>query len=368
MDEGTLLEYRVARLLFHKGYVTRTSLPLRTYFYPDEIDLTDIDVYGIKFDEEFRETIVITECKSGVSKNTPEFDRLIWLRGLMDFFKVSSGIFVKRQMPLNAKKFAFENNIMALDYPWLDAMEKEIGLVEDWRGSYSTDVHDKVRDYYRKIKVSPDNLRPYYWFLKMRFWLLPPSIQIKEIMRGYEELCKKCALEQDHEVWLLGESTILMSIALLRFCGELYPLNECERKEWIKIKLMEGMDITIEQQEKRLYLMRMFIEHKIQEETGKKVRIKDDEMKIEPPVYTANLVELTNRLLNHPEYSIQVPQFLDFVIHEYIFNGKEINKEELSQLFPQTDLDLLAKISKNIVRFLDPAIDSREPLNKLLTL
>ncbi|MDD4126775.1 MAG: hypothetical protein PHV39_03705 [Methanomicrobium sp.] len=368
MDEGTLLEYRIQRLLFHKGYTTRRSLPLRTYFYPDEIDLTDIDVYAIKFDEEFNEIKTIVECKSGTSKNVKSFDRLIWLRGLMDYLKVSKGIFMKKGMSLSAKKFAFDNKIMPIDYSWLDLKEKEMNLSEDWRGSYSINYYEKMINYYKKIKKSPDNITPYYWFIKMKFWLLPPSIQIKEIMRGYKELTKKCNFENEYELWLLGESIILISIALLRFCGELYPLNKNERNEWIKIKLMEGMDVTIEQQEKRLNLIKLYIEHKIQEETGKKIYINEEELKVYPPDFTDNLIELINRLLSNPNYSILVPSFLDFIIHEYILNNKEIDLMELSQLFPKMDLDLLAKISKNVILFLDPAIKSNENMKKILML
>lgn len=368
MEEGFLLEYRIQRFLFHKGYTTRRSLPLKSYFYPDEIDLTDIDVYAIKFDEDFNETVLITECKSGTSKNVKAFDRLLWLRGLMYYLHIPNGmIFIQKKLSLNAKKFAHDNNIIPINPEWFDKIEKEMNLCGDWRGSYSIHHHTKMIKYYNDIKKSPDNLSRYYWFLKIKFWLLPPSIQIKEIKRGYEEFSKKCLINKDYEHWILCESIVLISIAALKFCKELYPLVENERKEWIKIKLMEGIDFSIEKQEKTLEYIKMYIEHKIYELTGKKTTISKEEFRIPPPEYTDNLIELMNRLLKNPKYSTQIPRFLDFITFEYILNDKNIDRAELAQLFPEIDLDLLAKMSKNLIRFLDPQIESRKVMNKLLS-
>jgi len=367
MDDGDILEYRLAKYFFHKGYVTRQSLPLKSYFYPEIFDITDIDVYAIKFDNDFSENVIIADCKSGTSprsKDSKPLNRLFWLRGLMTFLDVNRGYFIKPRISEKIKKFASDLNIVPLDYEWLNETEARLNLINDNRGSYAIQNSDRRILFYQKIKGHPDKIEFYYWFLKLKFWTIPSNIQIKEIIRGHHILMRKCSFKNDYEIWLLGESAILVSIALLRFCSELYPLSEKERERWIEIKMIEGIG-SIEQQNKILDLMKSFAQEKVYETCKKRIQITEQELTITSPDYTPQLTELVSRLLAQPEISIQIPRFLDFFIYEYIINDKEVNVAELQQLFP-SNLELIAKQSKNIIKFLDQDIKSKEKFNKLM--
>jgi hypothetical protein len=366
MDEGTLLEYRVARLLFHMGYFTRTRLPLKSFFYPEHIDITDIDVYAIKFDNDFNEHKILVDCKSGTSskqKESKPSNRVLWLSGLIKFLNASRGYFIKPQITDKFKDFALKNGITPLDYARLEELETQFNLI-DWRGSYSIENFEREINSYNNIKKRRGDMNQLYWFLKMDFWTLPSNIQIKQIVERFQDLSIKCSFEESYEIWLLGESIILFSIALLRFSQDLFPLTEQQRNNWINIKMIEGLG-TIEQQEKLLFLSRQYAASIIEQYTGKKIDIKEDEVKIPPPEYTSNLIDLFSRILDEPEISIYIPRFLDFFIYEYIISKKNVNKDELISLFP-VDLDLLAKLSKNIIKFLEPNITDIRAYEKLI--
>jgi len=367
MDDGDTLEYRVARYFFHKGFITRQSLPLKTYFYPEIFDITDIDVYTIKFDNDFSDKVIIADCKSGTSPKSKEskpLNRLFWLRGLMTFLNVNQGYFIKPRISEKIKKFSSNLNIVPLDYEWLNETELRLNLSNDNRGSYAIQNADQLHTFYQKIRAHPDHIEFFYWFLRLKFWTIPSNIQIKEIMRGHSILVKKCSFKNDYEIWLLGESAILLAIALLKFCSELYPLSEKERERRIELKMIEGIG-SIEQQNKILDLMRIFAQEKVFETCKKRIQISEKELTITSPPYTPQLMELISRILEQPEISIQTPRFLDFFIYEYIINEKEVNAAELHQLFPQ-NLDLIAKQSKNIIKFLDPDIKNNEKFSKLI--
>lgn len=367
MDEGDSLEYRIGRYFFHKGFVTRQSIPLKTFFYPELYDITDIDVFAIKFDNDFNEKIIIADCKSGTSPKSKEskpVNRIFWLRGLMTFLNVNQGYFIKPRIPERIKKFALDLKIIPLDYEWLNETESRMSLTNDNRGSYSITNIDQLSSFYQKIRIHPDRIEFFYWFLRFKFWTLPSNIQIKEIMRGHSILMKKCSFKNDYDIWMLGESTILLSIGLLKFCSELYPLSEKERERRIELRMIEGIG-TIEQQNKILDLMRVFAQEKVFETCKKRIQISEKELTIEPPVYTRQLIELVSRLLEQPDVSIQTPRFLDFFIYEYILHEKEVNLAEIQQIFPQ-NLDLIVKQSKNIIKFLEPDIKNNEKFSKLM--
>lgn len=367
MDDGDTLEYRMGRYFFHKGFVSRQSIPLKTYFYPELFDITDIDVYAIKFDSDFSEKIIIADCKSGTSpkaKESKPLNRLFWVRGLMTFLNINQGYFIKPRIPERIKKFSSELKIVPLDYDWLNETESRMNLSDDNRGSYSIRNPDQLNTYYQKIRAHPDRIEFYYWFLRFKFWTIPSNIQIKEIMRGHSILSRKCSFTNDYDIWILGESVILLSIALLKFCSELYPLSEKERERRIELKMIEGIG-NIEQQNKILDLMRIFAQEKVFETCKKRIQISENELTITSPPYTPQLIELISRILEQPEISIQIPRFLDFFIYEYIINEKEVNEAELHQLFPH-NLELIAKQSKNIMKFLDPKIKNNEKFLKLI--
>jgi len=86
MDEATQLVYRTTRLFCNLGYFTRRRVPLKSYFFPEKSDITDLDVYGIKWDLDLTPKVVIGMCTKTKKHATPA-NRILWLRGLKDFLE-----------------------------------------------------------------------------------------------------------------------------------------------------------------------------------------------------------------------------------------------------------------------------------------
>jgi hypothetical protein len=366
MDEGTQLEYRIDRLFFHNNYFSRRSIPLKNYFYPDDIDITDIDVLGIRYSVDFSMNRIIADCKSNISlksRDAKPANRILWLSGLKNFLNCDLAYFCKPEIKKVMKDFALKNEIVPIDYKKLEELEDKFNIKDVWEGSYDTSNYSKLVSHYNNIKISKD-LSQVYWFLRMEFWVSPSNLQIKRCVNYASSSFKDKEITMPYEKYLLGESYILSSLALLNICKDTYPYTQSEREMWITNKMIEGIG-TIEQQEKFLKLMRSYTQAKVEELTQQKVSITREEFKMIPPDYTKDLIELVNRFIDKAEYSIEVPRFLDFFIYEYILNSKEIDNDRLSSLF-KTDVDIVAKLSKNLIKFVDPLAQERKMNTKLL--
>jgi len=364
MDNGINLEYRVFRLLFHSNYFARRGIPLRNCFYPNTIDVTDIDVIGLRYNIDFSETKILADCKSNVSGKSTDAkpaNRILWLSGLKKFLDYDIAYLCKPRFNKGMKDFALNNEIIPIDEAKLSELETKFDIKNVWQGSYNINRHSEMIDYYTKIKNNSD-LNHLYWFLRIEFWTLPCNLQIKRCMHFVESCFGDRDLPQ-YEKYLLGELYILSSIALINICRDVYPYDQYERELWITNRMIEGLG-TIDQQDKILSLIKNITETKIEEVTQQKVPIYIDGYRIPPPDYTEDLIKIIDRLLDKAEYSVEIPRFLDFFIYEYILNNSNVNKEYLSTLVNK-DLNLVAKLAKNILRFVDPLAENRAMNKKI---
>jgi len=55
-------------------------------------------------------------------------------------------------------------------------------------------------------------------------------------------------------------------------------------------------------------------------------------------------------MIQRPTISTHVPRFLDFVCFEFLFKNRKIDVEKVKELFP-SDADMIAKLSKNVTKF-----------------
>jgi len=368
MDEGILLEYRIARLFFHNNYFSRRGIPLISYSFSEEsADITDIDVLGIRYNVDFSVNKIFADCKSNISPKAKEakpVNRILWTSGLKKFLNYDIAYFCKPKINEKIKDFALKNGVIPLDYIKLEELEDRFDLNDRWQGSYDKANYQKINSYYVNIKKD-SNLYKLYFFLRYLFWRVPPNHQIKRCMNLLDENFKDSQISSKYKIYLLCELYSLSAISVLNLCKETYPYTKTERDSWITNKMIEGIG-SIKQQENLLRVIKSYAQAKVEELTQQKILIDFDEFKIPAPEYTGDLIDLLDRFVSKPEYSIEVPRFIDFFVYEYIMKNEEVDTEELKSLF-KIDIDMLAKLSKNLIRFVDPLADERNVNEKILT-
>ncbi len=346
IQAGIILEYRIKKLLFHQGYLSRNHLTLRSFFYPDTVDVTDIDAIGIRFATNFNPEIVICECKSGDADGT--VDRILWLAGLSKYFSASNSMIVRKAIPAKIKRFAQDIGIIPIDYARLIEIEKNNEIPADFLGSNDYEYYEpRIQKYYEGLKDDP-HLSRIYWFLRSRYWYMENSARLKQAITALRMLSANTKPEASR--WLAYECSILFSLALVNLCRELFPLSQKERPEYINNLLITGVG-SPEYSKKVLSAVYGLVASSEREKKGKKSRLDYSDIKIPPPEYSPPLIDLVERMVQKAAVSVEVPRFLDFVCFEFLFKGKKIDEKVIGEFFP-TNTSLIAKMSKNTAKFI----------------
>lgn len=340
-----VLEYRVRRLFFYQGFFSRSHLTLKSYFYPESVDVTDIDVLGIRFSTSFNPEVTICECKSGESNGI--VDRILWLLGLSKYFAASNSLVVRKVIPAKIKHFAQEVGVVPVDYARLAELEKQIEIPSNFSGSCDYEFYEpRIQKYYQNIKDDPQ-LSKVYWFLRSRFWYTENSTRMKQAITALEMLSKNPKSESLR--WLIYEATILLSLSLVYLCREIFSFSESERSEYIRNLLTTGVG-SPEFSKRVLDATYGIIVAMVKERSGESEKIDYEKLQIPPPDYASALTDLATRMLQRPMTSIQVPRFLDFTCHEFLFKNKKMEQGDIERLFP-SETDMVAKLAKNVAKF-----------------
>ena len=360
IDDGIILEYRIKKLLFHLGYFSRNHLTLRSYFYPEVIDVTDIDALGVKFSSNFNCEMVICECKTGDSDGT--VDRILWLAGLSGYFSTTSAMIVKKSIPSKIKRFAQEVGITPIDYARLKEIEKTNGRPDVFLGSNDYEYYEpKLREYYQFLKDDA-HLAKIYWFLRSQYWYSQNSTRMKKTLTALKMLSANPKFKAGQ--WLTYEATTLFSLSLVYLCKELFPLSDKERPEYINNLLITGL-VSPDYSRKILGAAYGLIASKsLGNRTGGQNRGLS-KIKRPTPDYAPALIDLIERMVQRPSISAEVPRFMDFLFFEYLFKQKAIDEKIVRELFP-FDTQYIAKMSKNVVKFIIETSNISEELFKSL--
>jgi hypothetical protein len=351
LSVGEKLEYRVANIAFHQEYFVRRRVSVSALFYPDKVSVTDIDAFGIKFDSSLNRYTSIWECRTGDEKSIND---VIWLLGMSRYLRSSSQTIVKPVISDRIKAFAQSVGIAAWDQNVLSIQEKAFG--GRYRGPHDySEFYKKNIERYNIIQSAP-YLKRVYWFQNSGFWFETSDARIKKILTSLrycmEELAGLQTVVSEAAKELMMEGLILTSVALLDFASSLYPWQQEKLKERVSLNLSAGLG----SHEERREIIEAALNYAAAMKGIKLPKTTDALIEIPPPEYLNPLLDNLQRIYEHPNIAIQVPRFLDLVTYDYMLRAKDIDKNELDSFFG-IDLILLAKMAKNVVTFLDKAIE-----------
>lgn len=350
MRAGELLEHKMKRLLYHQGFLVRDRISLKSQFYPERVDITDIDVLGVKFLDDLSPHTVICECKSG--RRARSMDRLLWLKGLSQYISANSCYFARERFTPKVKEFAISLKIVPIDYSKIEGLEKQLGIVDKWLGSHDyTFFHGRISRYYENISNNVDLLR-IYWFLKSKFWYSSNVTRVKKLMTALDLLTtsfdKSENAVKDAIKWIFVETLILLSVAIVGLCSEIYPLSASEREEYLKAKLISNK-LSPDEMYKIMRQVRSLAQSIVKERTGQFIMLGNKLTEISPPSFTNDLIDISERVLEYPSISKEVPRFMDTFFYEFTLKNQKVDAGLLEKFFP--DLNMVAKMAKNVAKF-----------------
>ena len=300
MNAGEALEYRVANLIFKQGYFARRRVSIRNVFYPEQLDVTDVDVIGVKFDNNFTKFVSVWECKSGHDK--PSIDRILWLSGLSSYIKANFRAIVFSNISDKIKIFGESVQVSIWSNDLLSAEEKLFDI--KFMGP-----HDSVRYFQKKIDnynifKSDSNLMKIYWFQIGGFWFTDPELRVKKIITSISDCQERIigAAERRAGVTeLLLEGVVLLSIAILDLARILHVWYGNDLKGRLTKVMKSGI---ISNEEKNSLVMAAF--QYVKENKGELPFRPENLLDVPEPHYTESLLNCIERFFEHPGIAIEV--------------------------------------------------------------
>ena len=337
-----MLKLRLQRLLWNVGYFVRIEVPLST-FVPERFrslkrfDITDIDVVGIRLDFDLQPDYVICDCKSG--ERVKLFDRIFWLRGVMDFFKARKGYLAITRETEALKDIASRFNILVINEEDLKEMEKRLSIQDKWIGSCNPTLPAEIRAYREELR---ENHKKEINYLIYGYWMDPDFYQLKRIITVGKGLSKKQNFSSEAFRWAVVEALIRFTLSLCMFSGKMYNIKEEHLKDESLIHLYGGFISKKEREDILNYISRILSTYE------KEPKIAT--LKLEPD-YLNPLVEIIWRLTNQPIACRELPRFMDLLCYEYLLKNKQFSLDDLSHYFKEVDILMLVKLAKDIIEF-----------------
>jgi hypothetical protein len=351
---GTMLEYRIKRLVFNLGYYPRMGIDLKTSYDDAAEKITDLDVYGIYIHKDFTMKTIWADCKSGGVKI---HDRLSWIKGVMGSIQTNDVILVAGGVRTSVKQYARNSGIQILDLNVVQKLEDDNGIsYDDWRGSWNPSTqHNKIVDLSKISIPTNDAYKRISKFISSDYWVMDNYSRCKKALTALRELSSletiPMPLEQKKVVnWAIFEIICLFLLATLNISKEIYYFTDGEKKEIIIDGLLSG-DIP---NKKRAEIIdaafRVAYSSLKSQIPDFQVPIKMPTINLNPPSYSSAFCDLMLRITNKPIYFFDILRFIDFILMEYDLNDKHYDEEVLRKMFNNYDNVLVG--AKTLLHFI----------------
>lgn len=365
---GTLLEYRIKRLVFNLGYYPRMGIDLKTSYDDTAEKITDLDVYGIYIHKDFTMKTIWADCKSGGVKI---HDRLSWIKGVMGSIQTNDVILVAGGVRTSVKQYARKSGIQILDLNVVQKLEDDNGIASsDWRGSWNPSTqYNKILDLSKISIPTNDIYKRISKFISSDYWVMDNYSRCKKALTALRELSSMdsipLSLEQMKVVkWAIFELIGMFLLATINISKEIYYFTDGEKKEIIIDGLSSG-DIP---NKKRAEIIdaafRVAYSSLKSQIPDFQVPIKMPTISLNPPSYSSAFCDLMLRITNKPIYFFDILRFIDFTLMEYDLNGKHYDEEILRKMFNNYDNVLVG--AKTLLHFICHTTNTPKSLFSML--
>jgi len=329
---GDELEARIGQLWFWEGFFVRRGINLQRYYYPQPLQVTDLDLLAFEFGPTLQRRKFIGEAKSGTGKSAAApLDRIVWLRGLMELTRADGAeLTMASTIPLNTRDMAASLGIVAQSTQDLERREHQAHVrdVNDL-GSHGPMAVTDLKKVHLYCKNDPE-LERAFWFLRTEAWLLDPWLTIKRTMTVLEYMAKRWVpgITEDESFairWLLCEGVCVMALNTITVARNAIILDGPLYTEHVSEHLAEGlapvgvMTRVADTVDKFI----IGVLSQIQAPPSLQVDALGAFLPT-PPRYSEPFIELTQRLANGVVYARQVPRFLDLVLFERVVRQRDV--------------------------------------------
>jgi len=335
------------RYLWTLGYYVRKNVPLTETW--DRSEHTDIDVLGVKVDEEFDSAFVVCDCKSGASNSTKT--RLFWLSGVMKYFGAPRGIFVRSQV-LGTKYIELANSlgISPLSEGQLIELEKAYGVDPNNLVGPFNKEQAKGETVLMELK---EHNKPLYDYLRVKYWEDPPHQQILSLFSKAKKLNEASEDGRDSSNFHLAYILSLLSLSVLRLSRGILTVNPPQREEVASLSLLGGRIGYLERTE----LLEGFYDFMTQElQTRYRAKYpvsKKEFVENVVPTFSKYLADLMVRLCQNPRVAKALPRAMEHLAYDVILSGQSSGLKVIQTEYPGTSKEQIVNTVKDYWAFVE---------------
>jgi len=355
---GKRFEYRLQRLFFHEGYFTRIGVDF--YLEDSNPRVTDVDVLALSFGTALRPSLLIGECKTSAS-GSEEMDRLLWLKGMVQFLDASTGFLAKTTLLPHIKDFARRLDLLAFDGKRIAQREMDLRIDDLWMGSHNIDFMENLASKVGALAKAHPEVRRLNWFLSANFWWQDNFERFKRTCTALQKIGElhRRATEEEHQFVIKSlylEAIILLTVSFLYMAHSAIELTSQEFQSLIETSLASGIG-TPQDFQKLSELVGKYVREMIRLETGHYPTKPLPVLRLETPEYARAAVGIVERFLHHSDAVREILRFQDVLFYEYLLPKETIDWRNLSRLFPSSQAMLL-KHTQNVVHFAQRNLDA----------
>lgn len=368
-SKGTLLEYRIKRLLFHMGYYVQTNVIVKTSTQLPNDNITDLDVYGHLFLPDFSYSVKWVDCKSG---NANILQHIGWINGIKSQINANEVVFIKQGVRKNVKEYARTLGIKIFDLSCLEQLENHYHIAaNDWCGSYDIETQaEKLVEFSRIATADINSYKNIANFMSSTYWGLDSYSRVKKCITGIKQLASAVTLpleaKQNQAIkWAIYNLVSLFFLATLEICGDLYYFSDEDKVSAMAEGLVSGTIPISKRQEIA------DISHRIAAEMIKQYIPEFNVSTLSkvnpnvPPAYYEAYCNLVKRMTQNPTSWTKGLRVLDFYLMEFDLKSKPVPVDFFSKFSLAPD-DMEVSL-KTILHFINKVTGAPKDLFSLIS-
>lgn len=346
-EQDLEIKLKCMKLLWDLGYYTRKNIELAQFdIFGKDKTFTDIDVLGIKLDDELNWHIVIADCKSG--KKIKNAERIFWLSGVKQAVNANRALFIRKSLDeLKYIELAEKLGVTLLTLNQLD----KLGRVYEIDPSLYFGVFERDCDLSKPYLDSLKSIdRKIYEYITKKYWLADSSEQIVTLISVCQQLIEYHQFNENTRSFLLSYVYSLLSISLLKFSKPLLYVSEERRANVIEQNLMGGSSEYVH----RINLLSSLYDYMVNDIINPKDKIsisEDQFIEGSKPSYLKYFNDIIFRISDNPRAAKYLPQIIDLFTYQFLGDKREIT-EDFIYINSEEYIDAMG-IFRNFVAFVE---------------
>ncbi|MFK4319515.1 hypothetical protein ABH946_002220 [Bacillus sp. RC145] len=291
------------------------------YKYYKKEEISDIDVFCIKFEEDLTCIKAGFECKSTVREGV---DEILKLKGTQEYVGLNYAGLLKKRVANNVRLVANKLKIELYDE---DEIKSKVGsLVPDFENKVQkeTDLYSLRMSIENEIKSKSKGIISY---MKSDYWTNEPYQNINTLVRGIEHVSNIKELYVYQKRYLLIKISLLLSISFLEIVSYIVRSNYSQAGQVALDQLFGGA--VLRREKERTFDL-------ISQEIGKKMH--------PYPYYTESYLSIIHWFMQELEGASLVPLCIEEIQKCFLMG---IDMKNVRDKYS----DFTIKLSKDIIRF-----------------